>query len=122
MSGPPNSNDGLFAVPCMGRRLKVLAGDGAGWDHVSVSLPDRPPTWEEMVAMKRLFFKDDEVVMQLHPAEKDYVNCHPNCLHLWRPQTEEEAAEVKRQWEAAGEEYLAGELAGPIPLPPLELV
>ena len=33
--------------------------------------------------------EDDEVVMQLHPAKKDYINNHPCCLHLWKPEKEE---------------------------------
>jgi hypothetical protein len=24
-------------------------------------------------------------VIQYHPPESEYVNNHPNCLHLWRP-------------------------------------
>lgn len=38
-----------------------------------------------MCLIKDLFFNKDEVVMQLHPAEKDYVNNHQFCLHLWQP-------------------------------------
>ncbi|RRJ98264.1 hypothetical protein Ga0100231_005150 [Opitutaceae bacterium TAV4] len=38
-----------------------------------------------MAFLKSLFWSPDDVVMQLHPAEKDYVNNHPFCLHLWRP-------------------------------------
>lgn len=67
------------------RALKVIASSGEGWDHVSVSLPDRCPTWAEMEQVKRLFFRDDETAMQLHVPPSDHVNCHPFCLHLWRP-------------------------------------
>jgi hypothetical protein len=35
--------------------------------------------------VKNLFWEEEEVVMQLHPATSQYVNYHPNCLHLWRP-------------------------------------
>jgi hypothetical protein len=55
------------------------------WDHVSVSLPRRCPNWPEMEFVKRLFFRDDEAAMQLHPPLSDYVSCHPYCLHIWRP-------------------------------------
>lgn len=65
--------------------LRVLASNGDGWDHVSVSLGTRCPTWEEMDYVKRLFFKPDETVMQLHVPAGDNVNNHPYCLHLWRP-------------------------------------
>jgi hypothetical protein len=56
-----------------------------GWEHVSVSTKHRTPNWTEMCFVKDLFWNDDEVVMQLHPAKSEYVNYHPNCLHLWRP-------------------------------------
>lgn len=86
--GASSGNCGYFVVPIpeSRRNFNVIVSDGGGWDHVSVSLPDRCPTWEEMCAIKRLFFAPDEVVMQLHPAERNYRNCHPYCLHLWRPQ------------------------------------
>jgi hypothetical protein len=56
-----------------------------GWEHVSVSCKHRMPNWTEMCFVKDLFWNDDEVVVQYHPAKADYVNFHPNCLHLWRP-------------------------------------
>ena len=37
--------------------LKVVASNGMGWDHVSVSLPHRCPTWEEMEHVKRLYYE-----------------------------------------------------------------
>lgn len=75
----------IFTYEGLSTALRVIASSGGGWDHVSVSLADRCPTWHEMDAMKRVFFRPDEVAMQLHPAEKDHVNCHPFTLHLWRP-------------------------------------
>jgi hypothetical protein len=68
------------------RLVAVIVSDEEDWDHVSVSLPTRCPTWEEMCFIKDLFFEPHEVVMQLHPAKSEYVNHHPFCLHLWRPQ------------------------------------
>jgi len=61
---------------------------GGGWDHVSISFSNRTPTWAEMCRAKEIFFGADEWVVQYHPAEDEYVNCHPYCLHLWRPQAE----------------------------------
>ena len=55
------------------------------WDHVSVSLEKRPPTWYEMEQIKRLFFRSDETAMQLHVPPSQHINIHPNCLHLWSP-------------------------------------
>lgn len=82
---------GMFVLKSIIDRghLRVIASNGEGWDHVSVSRSDRCPWWEEMSQIKRMFFKSDELVMQLHPATKDHINCHPNCLHLWRPHNEQ---------------------------------
>jgi hypothetical protein len=55
------------------------------WNHVSVSLPNRTPTWMEMSYVKSLFFNPDEVAMQLHVAESDHVSNHDYCLHIWQP-------------------------------------
>lgn len=77
---------GAWAITRNGVVLRVIASWGGGWDHVSISLHNRCPGWDEMEWVKRLFFKPSEVAMQLHPAESDYVNLHPHCLHIWRPQ------------------------------------
>ncbi len=77
---------GFFYLPQ--RKLRIIASNGGGWDHVSVSLEDRCPTWEEMEFVKRLFFRDSEAVIQIHPPLKTYKNVMPYCLHMWRPQNE----------------------------------
>lgn len=83
---PPGAPYGVFYVPFRSVVLKVMADNGeqTGWEHVSVSLPNRCPNWEEMSLIKSLFFGDDETVVQFHPRRSDYVNIHSNCLHLWR--------------------------------------
>ena len=80
-------NNGAFMVPLKTNKqtVCVIASDEGGWYHVSVSREDRCPTWAEMCEIKDLFFGPDEWVMQYHPARADYVNYHPNCLHLWKP-------------------------------------
>ena len=88
------TNAGSFIIQRATGFLYIVASDGAGWDHVSVHVDGRCPTWEEMCEVKELFFKDDEVVMQLHPAKSDYINCHQHTLHLWRPQTSTERAKI----------------------------
>jgi hypothetical protein len=35
--------------------------------------------------VRRLFFKDNETVMQLHVPVGEHISFHPYCLHLWRP-------------------------------------
>lgn len=77
---------GLFFIKFKSSQipLKVLSSGWKDqeWYHVSVSLPNRCPTWEEMCFIKELFF-GDHVAIQFHPKKKDYVNNHPYCLHLW---------------------------------------
>lgn len=82
------SGSGCFIIPfaCSNRELRVIASTDEGWDHVSVSLPNRCPNWAEMEHVKRLFFRDGETAMQLHVPPADHVNHHPYCLHMWRPQ------------------------------------
>ena len=68
-----------------GATLWVIASADFGWDHVSVSLEDRTPTWEEMCWVKSLFFEAEECVVQYHPPKSNYVNNYEYCLHMWRP-------------------------------------
>ena len=80
-------NNGAFMVPYAITRvtMKCIASDGLGWEHVSVSLVKRCPTWEEMSFIKGLFWDDEDLVVQYHPPRSEYVNNYPFCLHLWRP-------------------------------------
>lgn len=89
-----HGNNGAFWVPNLrvkGDRvrthvpLRVIASEGFGWEHVSVSLPERCPIWQEMTYIKGIFWDPEDAVMQLHPPASTYVNNHPFCLHLWRP-------------------------------------
>lgn len=79
-------NNGAFEIKLKHSQVVfVIAGDGLGWEHVSVSRQDRCPTWEEMCQVKDLFWDGEDCVIQFHPPESEYVNAHPRCLHLWRP-------------------------------------
>jgi hypothetical protein len=93
--------NGAFVFPSniAGRNLVVIASDGKDWDaagldgipweHVSVHCfqgkRQFTPTWKEMCFVKDTFWESDDVVIQFHPRESDYVNNHANTLHLWRP-------------------------------------
>lgn len=84
-------NNGAFQIPNPHSKVKknsvfnVIASDGLDWEHVSVSLSHRCPTWPEMCMIKALFWDDEDAVMQFHPPKSAYVNNHEFCLHLWRP-------------------------------------
>ena len=84
-----DESGGCFKVFVGGRSFFVIASTGGGWDHVSVTPCSRTrqtcPTWDEMCAIKDMFFEPEECVVQYHPAQSQYVNNHPYCLHLWRP-------------------------------------
>lgn len=63
----------------------ICASDGMGWEHVSVSIKDkkpRTPTWDEMCAVKEVFWDHEDAVIQLHPPRSQYVNMQPHTLHL----------------------------------------
>lgn len=84
---PAGVNYGAFFVPFRGVTLKVISSgidEEHGWEHVSVSVRGRCPTWPEMQHVKELFWRDDECVQQFHPPKDVYVNNHQHCLHMWR--------------------------------------
>ena len=99
LKSPPSregENYGAFLVQTPFRTILLVISSGSTrngdsregqWEHVSVSLPDRCPTWDEMNFVKDLFWSGSETVLQFHPAKFQYVNTHPFCLHLWKPPT-----------------------------------
>lgn len=82
--------NGSFRFLINGVRIKVIASDGMGWQHVSVSINNSTftPSWQIMCIVKDLFWEPEDTVIQYHPAASQYINCHPGCLHLWRPLNE----------------------------------
>lgn len=101
-STPADGANGIFVVPLsktlhnVERIAICMVSDGndeVPWEHVSVRISERrgsschnaTPTWDEMCAVKDVFWNKDEVCLQLHPAEENYINCHPHVLHLWKP-------------------------------------
>lgn len=82
--------DGYFIFPPkVGEVMHIIASNGEGWEHVSVHIQtmggNRTPTWDDMCRVKALFWDENNCVIQYYPAKENYVNCHPNVLHLWRP-------------------------------------
>jgi hypothetical protein len=79
--------NGMFRFMVGNKPIRVIASDGEGWQHVSVSIEGdkRCPSWEVMCEIKDLFWNQEDWVAQFHPAKSQYVNNHPGCLHLWRP-------------------------------------
>lgn len=54
------------------------------WRHLSVSAyrPPRLPSWDELRWCKEVFLGDEKAVMAF-PRKAEYVNDHPNVLHLF---------------------------------------
>ena len=78
-----DGNNGLFDIG----KFLVQSSNKDGWEHVSVTLKDSTatPSWENMCYIKNLFWDAEDVVIQYHPKQSEYINLHPGCLHLWRP-------------------------------------
>lgn len=79
-----------FFVPFNGKTLAVCASvdtddKGIKWEHVSVSLKNRLPTWQELKFIKMLFWDPEDEVLQFFPPQSEFINVHKNCFHLWRP-------------------------------------
>lgn len=81
----PTTRERLFVVVSDGSDWHQEKLPGLPWEHVSVSVKDRCPTWEEMCWVKSLFFEPEETVVEFHPPQSRYVNRYPYTLHLWRP-------------------------------------
>ena len=91
MASLPRDMEGCFIIKSLNngaQGLRLIVGNGMGWDHVSVSRKSRMPTYDDMKWAKRMTFRMDSVAMELHVPEVDHINFHAYCLHLWRPQNE----------------------------------
>ncbi|SFU39659.1 DUF7694 domain-containing protein [Alicyclobacillus macrosporangiidus] len=52
-----------------------------GW-HMSISHPNRYPTWDEIRDARYELVPDDVTMAMLLPPRREYVNLHQNCFHL----------------------------------------
>lgn len=78
--------------------LKVFVSqdsDEKFW-HLSISHPDRYPTWDEIHSARYELVPDEVTMAMFLPPKSEYVNLHSNCFHLhetrekiyqtlWRP-------------------------------------
>src|SRR5574343_1968100 len=70
------------------RRLNVIASNGGGWEHVSVTLRDHPyetPTCREIQRVKTLVWDDEETVVQIHPPRSEERRVGKECRSRWSP-------------------------------------
>ena len=78
------------------KHLKFLVSDefhrGHWWRHASVSRDDKcMPTYDDMVALKRLTIGDDREAFQIFPKSEDHIDIAGpafglEVLHLWSPE------------------------------------
>lgn len=73
-----STEDGLTAALSFS-----LERDGRLWQHVSISRPDRLPTYKEMCDTKDQLIGPDKKAIQVFAPKSEHVNIHPYCLHLW---------------------------------------
>ena len=78
---------GFIKLPDCGTCSVVFSNSEQGYEHVSISPKHkyRLPTWDDMCALKEVFWEEEEEVYQIHPKKSEYVNLKENCLHLWKP-------------------------------------
>jgi len=64
-------NNGQFIVNNIKIKSNILcqASDGFEWEHVSASIINRCPTWNEMCFIKDLFWDDEDCIIQYHPPK-----------------------------------------------------
>ena len=87
-----------FLVPFNAAKLAVLASidtddNGIKWEHVSVSLKNRIPNWQELKFIKMIFWDPEDEVIQFFMPQSKCVKLYNNCVHLWRP------INIKLPWE-----------------------
>ena len=75
--------DGFGAINVK-KRQTIICSYVGGWEHVSINAP-MTPSWDDMCALKEMFWTDEETVVQFHPRKSEYVSNLEHCLHLWRP-------------------------------------
>lgn len=53
------------------------------WYHVSFSLKDKIPSYEQTLFVRKACFSGSAKVIQVFPPVEEHYSFHPNCLHLW---------------------------------------
>lgn len=66
----------------MGRCNVIVSEQAAGW-HLSISRPEKLPTWEEVRDARYALVPDEATMALLLPPQAEYVNVHSNCLQLY---------------------------------------
>ncbi len=54
-----------------------------GW-HLSISRPDKNPSWEEIKQARYDLLPDNVTMAMILPPMSEYVNIHQLCFHLYQ--------------------------------------
>jgi hypothetical protein len=73
------SRDGLKVI------VEAELVDSELWLHVSFSRKGKVPSYDDTMAVKRLFVGRGRKAIQVFPSEEEHFSLHPNCLHLYSP-------------------------------------
>ena len=61
----------------------LVAQEGGRW-HLSISCPDRYPSWDEIADARYKLLADDVDMAFILPPLRDYINLHPFVFNLWQ--------------------------------------
>ena len=64
-------------------KCNIMISDVDGIWHLSISTPDRLPTWEMVKKVRYDLLPDKATMAMLLPPKAQYVDVHPFCFHLW---------------------------------------
>lgn len=76
----------------------MVEKDGKRWLHLSVSARERIPNWKELKEVKELFIGKEKLAIQVLPPDSEFVNIHPNVLHLWHCLDEDPVPDFRNEW------------------------
>ena len=65
----------------MGQCRIIVSKDPPGW-HLSISCPNRDPTWDEIVTARYRLLPDVPEMSMHFPRLSKYLNLHPHVFHL----------------------------------------
>lgn len=71
----------------MGKVKIILSHSQYGW-HISISHPERYPTWDEIAKARYELIPNDITMAMMLPPQEEYINIHNFCFQLHEVETE----------------------------------
>lgn len=76
-------------VYTMGDCLIFIEKENHNLIHMSISCKNRRPTYDEIKKVRYELIDKDKIMAMIFPSEKDFVNIHNYCFHLFELQNNE---------------------------------